>query len=306
MFDNKLTIFTPTYNRGDIIHKCYKSLCDQTNTNFTWLIVDDGSTDNTETVINTFIKENKINIIYIKQKNGGKHVAHNTGVLKCKTELFVCVDSDDYLTLDAVQEIYSAWEKVPDVSDLAGIIALKGISDKEPIGTWMPKNIQYSSTFDLYDKYKFKGDTLLVFKTNILREYLFPVFEGEKFVTEAVVYDLISQKHRMKLINKVLYLCEYLEDGLTRNLLQVHRNNKQGYMHYLLQRIEIATEKKSKYKAVSNYIAGCLRIKSFYYYKKLDLKWLKIITLPRALWVYTKPHLKKTLIKYNLYNKLVK
>uniref|UniRef100_UPI002175FEAF glycosyltransferase family 2 protein n=1 Tax=Bacillus thuringiensis TaxID=1428 RepID=UPI002175FEAF len=200
-----LTIFTPTYNRGYLIQRCYESLCRQSNKNFVWLIVDDGSTDNTEQIINSFIKEKKIKIIYFKQKNSGKQVAHNTGVLMCTTKIFVCVDSDDYLSDNAVQLIYDTWDKIESDRKLAGIIALKGNNFSEVVGTEMPKNIEKSSIFNLYEKHKFKGDAMLVFKTDILKKHLFPVFEGEKFITEAVVYDQISQKYEMKLLNEVLY-----------------------------------------------------------------------------------------------------
>lgn len=223
-----LTIFTPTYNRGYIIRQCYESLCRQSNKNFVWLIVDDGSTDNTEQIINSFINEDKIKIIYFRQKNSGKHVAHNTGVLMCETEIFVCVDSDDYLSDDAVQLIYDTWDKVGNDKSLAGIVALRGKSHNELLGTPMPDNIEKSSIFDLYDKYKFKGDTILVFKTDILKKYLFPVFEGEKFVTEAVIYDQISQEYDMALLNRVLYFCEYLDDGYSKNILSIHKKIRKG------------------------------------------------------------------------------
>ncbi|WHX60509.1 glycosyltransferase family 2 protein [Peribacillus frigoritolerans] len=300
MSKKNISVFTPTYNRGFIIQKCYESLCRQSNKNFIWLIVDDGSSDNTEEIVNSFINENKIEIIYQKQENGGKHVAHNTGVLKCETEIFVCVDSDDYLSDDAIQTIYDNWDEVKNEDSLAGIIALRGKSITEPIGTWMPQNIKRASIIDLYEKNKFKGDTILVFKTKILKKYLFPVFEGENFVTEAVIYDQISQKHDMKLLNKVLYFCEYLEGGYTRNISQIHRRNPKGYIHYFSQRIDMANGLTNKYRAVSYYVAGCLRIRSLFYYKMCNNKFLKVISIPKGVWIYIKPLIKDQLIKLGL------
>ncbi|MFJ7817588.1 glycosyl transferase family 2 [Bacillus toyonensis] len=295
-----LTIFTPTYNRGYLIQRCYESLCRQSNKNFVWLIVDDGSTDNTEQIINSFIKEKKIKIIYSKQKNSGKQVAHNTGVLMCTTEIFICLDSDDYLSDNAVQLIYDAWDKIESDRELAGLIALKGKNSSEVVGTEMPDNVERSSIFKLYDKHKFKGDAMLVFKTDILKKHLFPVFEGEKFITEAVVYDQISQKYEMKLLNKVLYFCEYLDDGYSKNIQSVHRENSKGYMYFLEQRIENAKDLKSKYKAVSYYIAGCLEIKSISAYMNCNFGFLKFIALPRGLIIYMKPIIKNKLVKYNI------
>ncbi|HFK1710008.1 glycosyltransferase family 2 protein [Bacillus mycoides] len=295
-----LTIFTPTYNRGYIIRQCYESLCRQSNKNFVWLIVDDGSTDNTEQIINSFINEDKIKIIYFRQKNSGKHVAHNTGVLMCETEIFVCVDSDDYLSDDAVQLIYDTWDKVGNDKSLAGIVALRGKSHNELLGTPMPDNIEKSSIFDLYDKYKFKGDTILVFKTDILKKYLFPVFEGEKFVTEAVIYDQISQEYDMALLNRVLYFCEYLDDGYSKNILSIHKKNPKGYMFFLERRIENAKDLKSKYKAVAYYISGCLEVKNISYYMNCSYRFLKIISIPQGVLIYIKPHIKRKLVKYNI------
>jgi len=296
----KLTIFTPTYNRGYIIRKCYESLCSQSNKDFLWLIVDDGSTDNTEDIVNSFINEDKIKIIYHRQKNSGKHVAHNKGVLMCETEIFVCVDSDDYLLDDAVQIIYETWANVEKQKNLAGIIALKGKNHKEAIGTRMPHDIESSSILNLYEKHRFKGDTTLIFKSNILKKHLFPVFEGEKFVTEAVVYDQISQKYEMKLVDKILYVCEYLADGYSKNIMSVYKRNPKGYMFYFTQKIENAKSFKDRYKAVSYYVAGCLGIRSMFYYKICNYKFLKIISIPKAMLIYAKPIIKNKLVKYNL------
>lgn len=105
-----LTIFTPTYNRSNLLLHLYKSLCEQINKDFLWLIIDDGSKDNTKELVDTWKKENKIKIQYIYQKNSGKHVAHNKAVELCNTELFVCVDSDDILTNNAVEIIINYWE----------------------------------------------------------------------------------------------------------------------------------------------------------------------------------------------------
>ena len=105
MREEKLTIFTPTYNRAYTLKKLYASLIEQINQNFEWLIVDDGSTDNTEEVVKQWVDEKKITIRYFKQRNGGKQRAHNKGVEICNTELFICVDSDDYIVKDSVDKI---------------------------------------------------------------------------------------------------------------------------------------------------------------------------------------------------------
>lgn len=289
---NKITVFTPTYNRAYTLSKCYESLCSQDNKNFMWLIVDDGSTDDTELIVRQWITENKINIKYIKQRNNGKQAAHNTGVLACSTNIFVCVDSDDILTINSIQRIYDKWEEINKDEHVAGLIALKGYSASKPLKSEIPHQVQLCSIFDLYDKYKFKGDTMLVFKTEVLRENLFPSFDGEKFVTEAVIYDRISQKYKMYLLNEVLYLCEYLPDGYSANIKEVLKNNPKGYMYFLLQRIEFAKTFKAKYKASAYYIAGSWSINKRINFKKIENKFIMSLSFPKAIIIYIKPLIK--------------
>ena len=176
-----ITVFTPVYNRRYILEKCYQSLLHQTNKNFKWLIVDDGSTDQVEDLITQWIEEKKIAIHFIRQENGGKHVAHNTGVLNCDTDLFICVDSDDYLTDDAIELVYKYWDMIKNNQQLAGIAMLRKYQNGQLMSTHMPKGIDSSTLYDLYENYHFKGDLALVFRTEILKKYLFPQFENEKF-----------------------------------------------------------------------------------------------------------------------------
>lgn len=300
MKEDKITVFTPTFNREYIIHQCYESLCRQTNQDFIWLIVDDGSTDETELLVKNWIVENKINIKYIKQNNMGKYIAHNSGVLQCETGIFVCVDSDDYLVNNAIQRIYDNWSSVKDDKEIAGLIALKGYSESTPVGPRMPNVIQRCSIFDLYHKYKFKGDTLLAFKTEVLKNFLFPVIEGENFITEAVIYDRISQKFDMVLLDEILYLCNYLPDGYSNNLKEIHRKNPKGYLLYLTQRIEFAKTQKEKILACSYYIAGCWRIKSKPVLNNNINIFIFILSIPKAIVIFMKSTLKKPFKKLGI------
>ncbi len=256
----KVTVFTPTYNRASLLEKLYQSLLTQTNKSFVWLIVDDGSTDNTKNVVTAFQNENKIEINYIFQENGGKHVAHNTGVNNCKTDIFYCVDSDDYLSDDCIEIILNNWQRVADDDLLAGMIALKKDINKKEVITPMPKNIERASIYNLYNKHFFKGDAAIIFKSSVIKQYLFPVFENEKFVTEGAVYDLISQDYDMLLINKVIYYYEYLNDGYSVNIHQVHLKSPLGYIFFLKQRISLANNKAEYKQAVVDYIAGTVMV----------------------------------------------
>ena len=144
-----LTIFTPAYNRAYTLHKCYESLKKQTNKDFEWLIIDDGSTDNTRELVQSWIEENIIPIKYHYQKNQGMHGAHNTAYELIDTELNVCIDSDDYMPDDAVEKILKFWDKNKS-DNIAGIAALDAYESGEVIGNTFPEDLKTSTSFDMY------------------------------------------------------------------------------------------------------------------------------------------------------------
>lgn len=282
---NLVTIFTPTYNRGYTLSKLYNSLLDQTNKNFTWLIVDDGSTDNTKELVDKWIEEDKIKIEYIKQENQGKHIAHNTGVDNCKTELFFCIDSDDYLLENAVEDILKCRDKISG-NNVSGIVSLKITKSGQAVGTEMPHGIEYGSLSDLYEKYRFKGDTALVFKTSILKKYKFPKIDGEKFVGEEYIYCQIDEKYKLYVSPYKYYVCEYLEDGYTTNMFKIIANNPKGYMELKNVKLRTSNRFNIKYKSASLYIVGCWLSKEKNIIKNSYNKFITIIAYPLALAVY--------------------
>lgn len=250
----KLTIFTPTYNRAYILNQLYESLVNQTNKDFCWLIVDDGSSDNTKDLVQGWIKEKKVDIEYIQEENGGKMRAHNAGVMNCKTDLFLCVDSDDYLVSSAVEQILVKSTELDNRNDLCGIIAYKGKSSEEVIGNKFPQNITESSLNNLYRK-GFEGDTTLIFKTKVLKQFLFPEIEGEKFITEDFVYCQIDEEYKMVLMNSIITICSYLEDGYTKNAIKLILNNPKGMLDYYNLKIKLAKNLKEKIKFIMLYTA---------------------------------------------------
>ncbi len=231
-----LTIFTPTYNRVYILPQLYDSLCRQTSKNFVWLIVDDGSTDNTEALVNSWISESKIAIEYYKQANGGKMRAHNLGVQLCKTPLFTCVDSDDYLTDDAVEHIICFWKNNNREGEhLAGFIGYKSMifqSNDEPKITCRFPSIRRGKSRDLYRKYGFVGDTAMIFDTDVIKKYPFPVVDGEKFITEAAAYALIDSHYDFLYCDESFQICEYQQDGYTVNSGSLYLKYPKGWAMY--------------------------------------------------------------------------
>lgn len=250
MSEKKITVFTPTYNRKDKLIKLYNSLVEQTDQSFIWLIVDDGSNDKTGEEISNWIAENKISIQYFYQTNGGKSSAHNRGVIETTTELFVCVDSDDYLRSDAIEIINKIWldKKEHDI----GIIALREVSIfsekrgyKAGIRTTLAK---------AYKGGGISGDTMLVYKTDIISQYLFPQIDGEKFVPEAYLYDKLDQLGDMIFLDEVLYFGTYEQDGYTKNMRRLLKNNPKGYLLFIRQRIEYDKTIYDKIKDTIRYI----------------------------------------------------
>lgn len=211
-----ITICTPTYNRAYLLDKLYISLKNQNFGFFEWLIIDDGSLDNTEEVVNSFIEEKLINIRYIKKKNGGKHTALNVGIDKAKGELFWIVDSDDYIVEDSLNYIWNKWSEIENKSKFAGLSGLRGYSNGNIIGS--KSNNEYIDTDTLSYRYKYRisGDKAEVYRTDVLRKFKFPEFTSEKYVTEAVVWNRIANENlKLRFLNKVTYVCEYLDGGLT-------------------------------------------------------------------------------------------
>lgn len=249
-----LTIFTPTYNRAELLLDLYKSLCEQINKNFLWLIIDDGSSDNTKELVNKWKKENKIEIQYIYQKNSGKHVAHNKAVELCNTELFVCVDSDDILTNNAVEIIINYWKNDSNNEiDFVAYCSRRGDLSGNPTGKRWIDDKRKISFFDLYEKHKYRGELVLIWISRILKQYSFPVFENEKFVTENVLYYQISYDKPIKLINDVFYLFEYKQDGYTKQGEKLYYKNPYGYAIYRYQVGYLSSNLLKKIRWVARY-----------------------------------------------------
>jgi len=270
-----ITVFTPTYNRKELLKRCYDSLLKQTNTNFIWLIVDDGSTDGTEDYINSIKIKSPFKIEYFYQPNGGKHRAHNKGVKMCHTEFFLILDSDDMLTKNCIERLNFYLKKIENEDFCSGIIGYRGdINTKKNIGKKLPK-IAYATGIELYQKYNFDGDTLRLYKTNVLKENLFPEIAGENFISENVVFDKIDQKYKMYIIHDILYLCEYQQDGYSKNINKVRYNNPIGYALSLKSSAETAVKINKKINYTILYILWCQNLKipglNKYKYKSLYL-----------------------------------
>lgn len=274
-----LSIITPTYNRAYILPQCYMSLVKQTSKNFEWILIDDGSQDRTEELVQLWLAEGKVDIKYIRQPNGGKHRAHNNGVKHSCGELVVCVDSDDALTENAVQRTEEVWSELSCLN-VAGILALRGDHDGKPICSEIPKNLKISTTYDLAHTYQFEGDTILIYRRDMLMNHLFPEFAGEKFLSECAVYYEIDKEAPMYLLNEVLYLCEYLPDGLSYQYHALLKKNPIGTAY--CYSVYLSSSKQSKYKLKYAIITNAYRslIANENRPKGADNKLLLMVTYP--------------------------
>ncbi|WP_225748876.1 glycosyltransferase family 2 protein [Paraeggerthella sp. Marseille-Q4926] len=252
-----ICIFTPTYNRAYMLEALFESLKAQTSQRFYWLIVDDGSTDETRSLVERFSSESSFRVVYVKRENGGKQRAHNTGVECCESELFFCVDSDDVLVPCAVEVILDAWEVYRANTSVAGLVGLCGRDENTPLGTRMPQGERTITFWDLYYKKGHRGDSALVYRTEILRRYPFFVAEGEKFMAEPYVYHQIDLEYTLGVVDSVFIVREYLEDGYTHNVREITKRNPIGYRILKRMYIEYSDTLYLKFYNSILYLVGC-------------------------------------------------
>jgi glycosyltransferase involved in cell wall biosynthesis len=210
-----LTILTPTYNRANLLPRLYKSLQNQTNKNFTWLVCDDGSCDNTKEIISEFAKDATFEIQYISKPNGGKHTAINLAVKNIISKLTLFLDSDDYLTENAVQLICEYNNKYKKTPNICGFCFLKADEKLSTTGLAFEKDEEISNYVQTRLKQNIYGDKAEVIYTDVLKEFPFPEIEGEKFISEDVIWIPMGLKYNMVFINKPIYICEYQDSGLS-------------------------------------------------------------------------------------------
>lgn len=273
-----ITIFTPTYNRAHLLPRLYDSLCKQTYVDFEWIIVDDGSKDNTEEVVRDFTNLQKIKIQYFKQENGGKHRAINRGVKEAKGELFFIADSDDMLPVNALENVSRTYEDIKDDNAFAGVCGLDGTFEGKVIGSGLPKDIIDSTSIAVRFKLGITGDMKEVFRTEVLKEFPFPEIKGECFCPEALVWNRIATKYKLRFFNQIIYLAEYQNDGITAGIVRARMKSPLASM---MTYAEMAYNKDvpiiARLKAAINYWRFRLCSDSK---KKPKLSWWYHCTMP--------------------------
>lgn len=285
-----LTVFTPTYNRAYILPKCYESMRRQTCKDFVWLVVDDGSTDNTRELVKSWTeKDNGFELRYVYQENKGMHGAHNLAYENIDTEINTCIDSDDHMPDDAVEKITSFWQTCERDNGVSGFLALDAYGDGRIIGTRFPENIKRATSYDYYYKHGVKGDKKFILRTDLTKKTPYPVFEGEKYVNLATKYSLLDIDHTLLNMNEVVCIVEYLEDGSSRNMFKQYIKNPRGfaYSRKLCMQLPFAGF-CFKFKQAAHYVSSCLIMKNRRWLRESPKKALTIFAAPAgfAWWIY--------------------
>ena len=275
-----ITVFTPTYNRGYCLHLGYEALKRQTNRNFKWLIIDDGSTDNTKELIDTWIAESAFEIEYHYQENGGMHAGYNTAYELIETELNVCVDSDDYLTDDAIEKILRFWERNRN-EKYAGIVGLDATKDGAVLWQRFPKELNSVTLEDLAYKHKLPGDRKLIYRTEVVKEYgKYPTYKGESFVPLSTLFLQIDKDYEMLCLNEVLCIVEYMEDGSTRNIFRQYKRHAKGFRYSRIIEMKYSSYSIVKIKAIVHFISCNMFLKDYRFFKDNECKKLTFLLLP--------------------------
>lgn len=244
-FKYKITLFTPTYNRAYILDTLYRSVQRQTFRDFEWIIIDDGSSDNTEELVRSWMEDgNDFPIRFYKVPNGGKCRAINKGLDLARGELFFVMDSDDYLTDDALEKVNRWFCEVRTDPRICGVVANRGYTSERTNNYLFREPYLDESLLSIYTLYRdghqvLDGERAFVFYTDFHRKYRYPEFDGENFMTEAVSWNRMAHDgYKVRCFNDIIWVYEYREDGLTKAGNSIFLRNPRGYGLALREKAE--------------------------------------------------------------------
>lgn len=291
-----LAIITTTYNRDYCIHQVYDSLKSQNSKDFMWLVIDDGSTDNTKEIIDEFIKENLVEIKYYWHPNKGMHGARNLAYDKVDTEINVIIDSDDWLANDAVNKIINFWNRHKK-KDIAGIISLNCKPDGTVIGGRFPKEIKKLTVTDMHDKLNMRGDKKFIYRSELTSLYPYPEIEGENYFPASYKFRMLDLNYKMLIMNEVTCVVDYNDNSATLGRVNQYKTCAKGFSFYRNEMIRISKNPKYIVKQTIHYIATSLFSEDRTFIKKSHKKLYTIILLPIgiAFYFYLKYTSKKSL-----------
>ncbi len=255
-----ITVFTPTYNRKDCIEKCYKSLCRQSSFNFEWLIIDDGSTDDTCSLIHAWQNQEKnFCIRYYKKENGGLHTAYNKGIELARTELFVCIDSDDWMPDGAVQSIERLWKRISG-QGYVGIMGMDCYANGSYVGDAFPENVHEMYLYEKMTRYHLNGDKKMIHKTSLLKKVApMPTFLGEKQFNPSYMMYQLDQFGKLYVTNTCYCIVDYQPDGMSSNIFTQYRNSPNSFIETRKLYLSFpGTSRMFQYRQYVHYISECI------------------------------------------------
>lgn len=249
-----ITILTPTFNRAHLLPRLFESLTHQTDFNFEWLVIDDGSTDGTSDLFagKTFLSA-PFPIRYYRQENSGKHRALNAGVKQAKGDFIFIADSDDWLLPQSVAIVGLHTSAIADDNTFAGVAGLDVFDDERIVGTGLPQDIIDCNAMDIRYRYHVDGDLKEVFKTTVLQEFPFPEIQDEKFCPEQLVWFRIAQKYKLRYFNTPIYVAEYQPNGITASIIRVRMLAPQATCMMYAEMLAYKIPFKEKIKAAINF-----------------------------------------------------
>lgn len=276
-----ITVFTPAYNRAHTLPRTYQSLLRQDCKDFIWLIVDDGSTDDTAAIVHEWMrKENGFEIQYIYKENGGMHTAHNTAYANIHTELNICIDSDDELADGAIRHILTLWNSV-DSKKYAGMVGLDAdMNTGEIIGTKFPSDMKATTLHGFYASGG-SGDKKLVYRTDIMKSLPeYPVFSGEKYVSLGWKYQLCDQNYQLVTTNAVLCKVEYQADGSSKNMLKQYLKNPKGFAFIRKENMKYNTSQARNFIDCIHYVSSSLLAQNRKFILESPKKLMTVCAIP--------------------------
>lgn len=282
MAEYSLTVFTPTYNRAHLIGRVYESLCQQTCQDFEWLVIDDGSTDNTREVIAQYIAEQRIAIRYIWKENGGLYTGYNTAYANITSPLNVCIDSDDFMPENAVELILQTWNERGG-EQYAGIIGLDFYADKQqPIGGYFPDNLQEVSLNEISEKGLYKGDAKQVMRSDLTRTAIIEEdFHGEKDFNPYSMVFQAAKSLPLLVINDNLCFVDYQPTGMAANIYKQYYRSPWSFMK--MRQIEMRVGSKSIRNLLRlniHYVSSCLIARNKHWLKDSPKPLLTLLMSP--------------------------
>lgn len=279
--DKRITVFTPAYNRADLLPNLYESLLRQNSRDFNWLVIDDGSTDNTREIVEGWIREEKIDIQYVYKENGGLHTGYNKAIDCMDTELSICIDSDDYLTDDCIETVLKFWDENK-AEDIAGFIGLDIRPDGSIIGGLLP---DMKTVDPLWLTELDAGDRKYVIRNDCYRQvYPMPVFAGEKNFNPHYLVLKLCRDYKFLVLNKPLCVVNYQPDGMSANIFRQYLNSPNSFAQYRKVIMENPnTPVPYLVKTTIHYVSSSILSKNKQFVRESPRKLLTVLMIPFGL-----------------------